>query len=145
MRNNRVKFEFLSALIFLFVISGPVFAASSAGITPDSPFYFFDTLFERIGLFLTFNSEKKAEKTLRYMEEKTEEVRILIANNKSENLIRAMTGYERNFRLAKTSISVISDDKNAKALQERVTASVNSRHLCSGQRFLHYRHISRHC
>ena len=34
----------------------------SPGITPDSPFYFLDLWGERVGLFLAFGSEAKAER-----------------------------------------------------------------------------------
>lgn len=43
------------------------------GITPDSPFYFFDTLGENIGLFFAFGAEAKARKAVEIAGEKAAE------------------------------------------------------------------------
>jgi hypothetical protein len=44
-----------------------------AGLTPDSSFYFLDSLGEKIGMFFAFSQEAKARKALTYAEEKLAE------------------------------------------------------------------------
>ena len=58
------KLTTLSILLisFAFVVPAQVSAATSAGVTPGSFFYFFDTTFENISLYFTFDSENKAKK-----------------------------------------------------------------------------------
>lgn len=53
---------------------------SDAGLTPDSPFYFLDSWGESLNLFFTFNNEKKAEKRLKFAEEKLAELEQLAAD-----------------------------------------------------------------
>ena len=66
-------------LLFLFSSAAGIFAQEAElpppGLTPDSPFYFLDTLGEKIGMFFTFGTEKKAEKALKYADEKIAEVK----------------------------------------------------------------------
>ncbi|NOQ55545.1 MAG: hypothetical protein GQ477_01930, partial [Nanohaloarchaea archaeon] len=56
--------------------------ASEAGITPDSPFYGLDVAMDNIGLMLTFNKAKKAEKKLKIANERLKEAKMMgLGNN----------------------------------------------------------------
>ena len=52
------------------------------GITPDSPFYFIDQWGKSISLAFTFNAQEKAEKALRYADERMAEIDAMMAQNK---------------------------------------------------------------
>ena len=56
--------------VLTFALISPVSASAKtkAGTKSGSFFYFFDTGFEKVGLFFTFNPEKKAKKALEYAE-----------------------------------------------------------------------------
>jgi len=58
----------------VFVLPTPASAAANAGVKPGSFFYFFDTTFEKVNLFFTFNPEKKAKKALEYADERLAEI-----------------------------------------------------------------------
>lgn len=45
-----------------------------AGLKPNSTFYFFDSLFEKIGLFFVRSTENRIDKLLEYSGEKTTEI-----------------------------------------------------------------------
>ncbi len=71
-----------------------------AGLTPDSPIYFLDTIGERMGMFFTFSKKKRAEKALKYAQEKIEEIKIMIARKKQEAINKATQRYEQLIELA---------------------------------------------
>lgn len=70
------------------------------GLTPDSPLYFLDTLGEKIGMFFTFGAERKAEKAMKYAEEKLAEVRAMAEENKPEAVEKANQKYQEFLDLA---------------------------------------------
>jgi len=96
MKNIFITSLLLLALVFA---PAPASAQTSAGTTPGSFFYFFDTTFENISLFFTFDSEKKAEKALGYAEERLAEIRA-IANDKPDQVENALANYEEKISLA---------------------------------------------
>ncbi|MBA7493660.1 hypothetical protein ES702_04221 [subsurface metagenome] len=89
----------LTALLFLIFSFGAEVLAqgvelSDPGLTPDSPFYFLDTLGEKIGMFFTFGAEKKAEKAMQYAEEKLAEAMAMAEKNQTEALEKANKNYQ---------------------------------------------------
>ncbi len=66
----------------------------SPGLTPDSPFYFLDTLGEKIGMFFAFSAEKKAEKAMQYAGEKLMEVKAMAEKNKIDALNKSGQKYQ---------------------------------------------------
>jgi len=69
----------LLVLILVLSLLTPTFvwAETGAGITPDSPFYFVDTLFEKVGSWFVFSDESKAKKALSRAEERLAEIKVL--------------------------------------------------------------------
>jgi len=58
---------FLLVVVLFFLVAAPGVLAQdsdlpSPGVTPDSPFYFLETITEAIGTFFTFGDLKKAER-----------------------------------------------------------------------------------
>lgn len=68
----------------------------SPGLTPDSPFYFLDTLGENIGLLFARSPESKASKAFSYAEEKLAEAKDMADKGKekaAENATKRYDGY----------------------------------------------------
>ena len=86
-------------IIILSILLGTAVLAQKAelpdpGLTPDSPFYFFDTLAEKIVMFFTFGAERKAEKALEFAEEKITEAKAMVEKNKFQAAEKAIQGYQ---------------------------------------------------
>lgn len=96
------------------------FAATPAGLTPKSPFYFLDTLFEKINLALTFNPEKKVTKALLFAEERLAEVSTNTEEEKPEVIEALMAGYQANVSLATEKSKEIKDEKKAEELLNKI-------------------------
>ena len=91
-------------------------ASNSAGIKPGSFFYFFDTTFEKVNLFFTFNPQKKAQKPLEHAEERLAEAEA-VAEEKNTNAVKtAVAGYESNIALAAEESKQINDKEIAEGL-----------------------------
>ncbi len=96
-------------------------ASNSAGIKPGSFFYFFDTTFEKVNLFFTFNPEKKAQKALEHAEERLAEAEA-VAEEKNTNAVKtAVAGYESNIALAAEESKQIKDKEKAEGLLTSIT------------------------
>ncbi len=103
------KISLLLAPLFLLTFLGGIVLAQETelpdpGLTPDSPFYFFDTLGEKIGMFFTFGTEKKAEKTMKYAEEKLAEAKAIAEKKKPKALEKAGQRYQEFLGLANAKI-----------------------------------------
>lgn len=94
----------LPIIIFSLLFGAIVFAQEAElpnpGLTPDSVFYFLDTLGEKIGMFFTFGAEKKAEKAMKIAEEKLAEVKAMAERNKTKALEKANQKYQEFLDLA---------------------------------------------
>ena len=70
-------------LISLLFIPALVFAQNqavlpNAGLTPESPFYFFDKLGEALREFFTFNPEGKARLQITFAAERVAEIKVIL-------------------------------------------------------------------
>ena len=104
-----------------------VSAAPSAGIKPGNFFYFFDTTFEKIGLFFTFNPEKKAQKAMEYAEEKLAEAEAVANENNPKAVATAMANYQKDVSLATNESKIIEDKTKAENLLSTI-ADNTSKH-----------------
>ena len=82
---------------------------SSPGITPDSPFYFFDELAEQVSLRFTFRQEARAEKALQYAEEKLAEMNRMMNMNNVRATINAMNAYNNRIDAAMESVEALDN------------------------------------
>lgn len=108
------KFKKISLILYLIavlVVPIPILAGPSGGITPSSPFYFFDTTFEKVSLFFTFNPLKKAEKALKYAGERLSEAEE--SSDNSEAVEKAINGYEEQISLATEESKIVEDSAKA--------------------------------
>lgn len=102
--------------VIIFSLPASALAATSPGVKPGSFFYFFDTTFEQISLFFTFNPEKKAKKALTYADERLAEVEAIAGNNNTEVVKTAITNYENNISLAAEKSKEVQDKERAENL-----------------------------
>ena len=125
---NLLKITLLSfGLIFAlgFAVLAQDIELPDPGLTPDSPFYFFDTLWEKINLVFTFNPEKKIEKSLRFAEEKIAEVKVMADENKGEALEKASERYQEYLGTANQGLEELkTKGKDGEGLVSLVTGNI---------------------
>jgi hypothetical protein len=98
------------------------------GLTPDSPFYFFDKLGKNIGLFFTFGPEAKARKALQYAGERLAEAQLMAAKNKVKEMERATGDYEKYMAKVQESLEETLRRGQSDNISERV-ALATAKHL----------------
>lgn len=116
---KNIKRSFLVLVSFLIIVfSSPISASASigAGVKPGSFFYFFDTTFENISLFFTFNSESKVKKALKHADERLAEVEALVEDKNPNAVKTAITNYESNIALAAEKSKEVQDKERAENL-----------------------------
>ena len=115
------KLLFILVLITFVSLPTLTFAQSSAGIKPGNFLYFLDTTLERVELFLTFDSGKKAEKALEYAEERLAEVRDIARENKPIEVIqKVVVGYEKQIAFATEKSKNLIDIAKSDELLETI-------------------------
>ena len=119
------KLTVISILLTSLVFVAPVqvSAATGAGVKPGSFFYFFDTAFENVGLFFTFNSEQKAKRALEYADERLAEAEESANENNPKAIEKAMTGYKEEISFATEKSKELKDDERAEELLNIVSES----------------------
>ncbi len=121
------KFLTLSLVALMFVLPPPVSAATetSAGIKPGQFLYFFDTTFEKVGLFFTFGSENKAKKALEYADERLAEAEESANENNPKAVEKAMAGYKEEISLATEKSKGLKDQNKAEELLNIVSENTS--------------------
>lgn len=87
MLNKRLWAHILITCMLVFVMSGPALAAeeeADPGLTPDSSFYFFKILGEKIEYVLTFGDDNKAKVLAKHAEERLLEAKAMAAAGEEE-------------------------------------------------------------
>lgn len=100
---------------------------AGAGLTPDSPFYFLDDLWDSIRLTLTFNAERKAERRLEFAQEKLAEAEIMAQEKKEKALEKALSRYEENIERAQKWVEQFEDERKDRVAE--LVAKATSRHF----------------
>ena len=103
-------------LAAVFSLPASVSAATNPGVKPGSFFYFFDTTFEKIGLFFTVNPEQKARKALGYAEERLAEIEAIAEEKDPDAVKTAIADYENNVALAAEKSKEIKNKGQAESL-----------------------------
>lgn len=122
-------------LIISFLLSGTAYAQDgqddnlpNPGMTPDSPFYLFDTMGKKIGLFFTLGPEAKASKALEYAEERLAEVQAMATGNKTKELTRAAGDYDEFLAVVNQKLEEANRQGVSANISERVALAI-ARHL----------------
>jgi hypothetical protein len=133
-----MKYKKLATVLITCLITASFLLAGTAcaqdeelpnpGITPDSPFYFFDKLGKNVGMFFTFGPENKARKALQYAEERLAEVRVMAAKNKPKELEEATGDYDEFMAMVNERIREVESQDISDNITERVARAI-SRHL----------------
>lgn len=122
---NKKTFIVLSGLIFLGLAPAAFAQEVSPGLTPASPFYFLDTLGERIGLALTFNAQGKAEKALAYAEEKMAELEVLTSAQKEKYSLKLTAKYNEYLGVIEDKVEEMENNGlNVDALTEKLAQNM---------------------
>lgn len=149
---------FLGALIVLVVSVGVKSGktiSSKAGITPDSPLYFLDSLAEKVDIWGTKEKEKKVEKLTALIEEKMHEASTLLEKGESALAGRALKlgdeytnqalGFVNSLKAEGASIGDLAQDLGGAILEKQkiladsykkapeTTKSVIEKEIQSGQ------------
>ncbi|MFC1908754.1 DUF5667 domain-containing protein [Chloroflexota bacterium] len=119
-------------LAITFCSGGTVYAQDEGlpdpGITPDSPFYFLDTLGKNIGLFFTFGSEAKVRKAIEYAEERLAEAQAMAKKGRAKEVQRVALDYDRFMAIVAEKAGEVTQPEISDNISERV-ALASSKHL----------------
>ena len=104
-------------------------SATSAGLTPDSPFYIFKTLKENIQIFFTFNAEQKVKQFLHLADVRLAEYQKMIEKGKTEIAQKTLEKYEKQLARALAKVEELkSKGKDVKDISERI-ATTTAKHI----------------
>ena len=102
------------------------------GLTPDSPFYFLETIAEAIGTFFTFGDLKKAERHAALAAERLSEARAVVEKGKPEFAEKTLERYEMQLEKSMAMAEkAMTKEKDAEKAMEIVAKAgkTTSRHL----------------
>ena len=122
--------------VFLFSFGMGVLAQETElpdpGLTPDSPFYFLETIAEGIGTFFTFGDLKKAERYANLAAERLAEAKAVVEKGKSELAVKTLERYEmqlnKSIARAEKAQTKGKDTEKVMAVLTRV-GKTTSKHL----------------
>lgn len=89
----------------------------NAGVTPDSPFHFFERAVDRMRLAFTADPEKKAEKALEIARERLMEAKKMAEKGNAKAAGAAQRGHEQMLAKVEDSARKISDDNSRTRLE----------------------------
>ncbi len=98
------------------------------GITPDSPFYFLDTLGKKLGLAFTFGDEAKAQKALEYAGERLAEANAMALKNKLQEMTQAAGEYDQFMATVNERLQATVQQNASANISEKV-ALATAKHL----------------
>jgi arginine utilization protein RocB len=133
MKRKLLRITLASSLIITSLLFGGVAYAQdeelpAPGITPDSPFYFFDTLSKNISMFFTFGPEAKAGKALQYAEERLSEAQAMAEKNRVKEMEKAANGYDKFMAMVTEKLDEAEPQGISGNISERV-ALATAKHL----------------
>ena len=129
------KISLIIALLILVSFVGGVLAQETElpdpGLTPDSPFYFLETIAERIGTFFTFGDLKKAQRYAALAAERVAEAQAVVEKGKPEFAEKTLARYENqlNNSIARAE-RVQAQGKSVKNVME-IIARGTGKHLAA--------------
>ena len=136
--------RFFSLLVGFVVVTSLLLGGTAAaqeedlpdpGITPDSPFYFFDTLGKNVGMFFAFGPEAKARKAVEYAAERLAEARVMAAKNRSREVQQAANGYDEFLTVATQNMGKAVEQGASDNISE-IVAAATAKHLAVLERVM---------
>jgi hypothetical protein len=127
MKKNLLRVTLVSCLLITSLLFGGAAYAQdeelpAPGITPDSPFYFFDTWGKNISMFFTFGPEAKAKKALQYAEERLSEAQAMGNKNKVREMTRAANDYDKFMAMVNERLEEAASHGTSDNISERLAA-----------------------
>ena len=127
---------FLASLLFVPSFVFAQTALPNAGLTPDSPFYFLDTLGETLQEFFTFSPEGKARLNIAFAAERMAEIQVMLAT-KGVDAKGLGTAQERLRSQLSDATDIVSKQKSegkdvSELAKELNDSLVNSKSALSG-------------
>ncbi|GEM_PF-2228951 len=127
----------LGVLVAMWLVLQPVHAGSEVevevevepGITPDSPLYFLDRLFEALMVSLTFDPAKKAELRLRIAEERLAELQVMKQKNETEKVVELSIEYAEELEEAEKELEEAEKEGKNVTEVELKLRNVTARHI----------------
>ncbi|MCK5027284.1 MAG: hypothetical protein KAS07_02615 [Candidatus Pacebacteria bacterium] len=97
----------------------PATALAEAGLTPDSVFYFLETITEGIGNLFTFGDVKKAERYASLADERLAEVQVMAEKGEPELAEKTLARYEKqlNNSIARAEKARSKDQSSEKVIE----------------------------
>ncbi len=93
--------------LFFWLVFGAIFCLGqtkidlpSPGLTPDSPFYFLEIFFEKIGDFFTFGDLAKAKRYIKLANERIAEAKAVVDKGKPKAVDKALVRYQKQLEKA---------------------------------------------
>jgi len=127
------KISLIVVSLILISFTGGVLAQETElpdpGLTPDSPFYFLETIAEGIGTFFTFGDVAKAERYAKLAAERVAEVKAVVDKGKPEVAKKALTRYRD--QLEKSLAKVEEAQAKGKSVSEvtEIVSQATAKHL----------------
>lgn len=130
---NKVRLSLVSiVLVISLLFGGAAYAQEEElpdpGITPDSPFYFLDSLGKKLGLAFTFGDEAKAQKALEYAEERLAEAQAMALKNRLKEMTQAAGEYEQFMAMV--------NERMQAAVQKNASSNVSEKVALAAQKHL---------
>ena len=130
MKINRVLISLLVVPVFAFAQAGlPAEGLPNAGLTPESPFYFFDKLGETLREFFTFNPEGKARLQITFAAERVAEIKVILETRGVEAMGLAVAQARLKEHLGDVAKIVIKQKGKGKDVSKLAKELVNTVNL----------------
>jgi len=94
---------------------------ATEGVAPDSVFYGLDKALDQIGLILTRDKSKKAEKGLKIAQERLQEARSMAENNKLEHALKAQEQHQKALEKVEAAIDELETDNDLEKIKEELS------------------------
>jgi len=103
-----------------------------AGVTPDSPFYWFEQATEKVKMTFTFNKEKKAKLHMRFALERVAEAQVMIQEDKDpstrlrteKKVADLMESFQDNVEQMNTNTERILTDHKSSGSEDKISTVV---------------------
>lgn len=122
--NNLIKRYLVFGILLMFIL--PVAIAQDTndledpGITPDSILWGLDKAIEQFTLALTFDNIKKAKLHVKFANERLQEVKLMIEQNKLEAAEKAKNSHGRSMRRARLKVEALENEDSLEEIEEVV-------------------------
>lgn len=128
-----ILFSFFLAPVLIFAQSAGNIVLPSAGIGPESPFYFLDKIGEVVRDFLTFNPDARAHLQISFASERIAEIKVLLETKGARSPGLDIARQRMKIQLAKANL-LVADQKSkgrkigflAKELDDNLNLSKSS-------------------